>query len=278
MTPAVVTAPPRADANRRAAIVQLARLESASMLRRTSIWLGVALSVVLVVTGAMADEEWSSQKYQSLVPLGVFPMTLATFVAGVRSGNRDRSSRGALADEAPLDGDRRALARFASLSVPVGFVVLVMTAIGVASRIEGGFTVGDGPQRTDNAVHSVVELLQPPLVIAVVGAAAIAIGRWVVRSGPAIVVGVVVLFASGSVYWMWNADYVFATALMQVHPLEDLDAVHTPTVALHDAYLLGLVALFVGLSLRGAARRRLAFGGAGLAVLSVAAQLAVSPL
>ena len=278
MTSVVLAATRTVEANRRAAIAQLARIETLSMLRRVSIWIGVALSISYVVIGAQAQEDWSSQKYQSLVPLGVFPMTMATFVAGVRSGNRDRSIRGALADEAPLGGEQRTLARLASLIVPVGFVVLVMVAISVGSRIEGGFRVGDGRFRTDSAVHSVVELLQPPLVVAVVGAAAIAIGRWVVRPGPAAVIGVVVLFLTGSAYWMWNAGYAYATALMQVHPLEDLDVVHTPTVILHDLYLLGLIGLFAGLSLRGASRLRLVMGGAVLAGLSVAAQLAVSPL
>ncbi len=171
--------------------------------------------------------------------------------------------RGALADEAPLGGDQRTVARLASLVVPVGFVTLVMIAIGVGSRIEGGFRVGDGRFRTDSAVHSVVELLQPPLVIAVVGAAAIATGRWVFRAGPAIVIGVVVLFMTGSVYWMWNAEYAYSTALMQVHPLGDLEVVHTPTVMLHDLYLLGLVGLFVGLSLRDASRPAVGRGRRG---------------
>ena len=279
MTSVVLATTRTVESNRRAAIAQLARIETLSMLRRVSIWIGIALSLAFVVTGALAEEDWSSQKYQSLVPLGVFPMTMATYVAGVRSGNRDRSSHGgALADEAPLGGDQRTVARLASLIVPVGFVVLVMIAISVGSRIEGGFRVGDGRFRTDTAVHSVVELLQPPLVVVVVGAAAIALGRWVVRPGPALVVGVVVLFATGSAYWMWNAGYAYATALMQVHPLGDLDVAHIPTVFLHDLYLLGLVVLFVGLSLRGASRLRLVMGGVMLAVLSVAAQLAVSPL
>jgi hypothetical protein len=124
----------------------------------------------------------------------------------------------------------------------------------------------------------VFELLQPSLVVAVVGAAAVAIGRWGVRAGPAMVIGVVVLFLTGGAYWMWNADYVDATALMQVHPLGDLDTVHTPTVILHDLYLLGLAGVFAGLSLRGELRRRLLSIGAIVTVVSIAAQLAVSPV
>ena len=90
MTSVVLAPTPTVESNRRAAIAQLARIETSTMLRRVSIWIGVALSIAYVVLGALAHEDWSSQKYQSLVPLGGFPMTMATFVAGVRSGNRDR--------------------------------------------------------------------------------------------------------------------------------------------------------------------------------------------
>ncbi len=279
MTSTVLAPSEPIEGRQRTATAQLARIEAVTMLRRASIWLGAALSLLLILTGAFAEEEWSSQKYQSLVPLGVFPMTIAIYVAGVRAGNRDRPTHGVpLAGEAPLDGDQRAVARLASLIVPVGIVTVLTAGIGVVSRIEGGFWVGDGRSRTDTAVHSVFELLQPSLVAAVVGAAAVAIGRWVVRSGPAIVIGAFLLFATGSVYWMWNAPYAYATALMQVQPLGDLEVVHTPTAFLHDVYLLGLVGLFAGLAMRGASRGKLALGGAGIAIVAVAAQLAVTPL
>jgi hypothetical protein len=58
----------------------------------------------------------------------------------------------------------------------------------------------------------------------------------------------------------------------------DREAVHTPTVALHDLYLLGVAALFCGLSLRARPRARLVAGGAAVAVAAIAAQLVVSPL
>ncbi|MGA9278036.1 hypothetical protein [Ilumatobacter sp.] len=278
MTATALLTPFERDAVRRDSLVELARIETATMLTRASIWIGFVVSVVVAVTGALADEEWSAQKYQSLVPLAIYPMTLTTFVAGVRAGHRDRSHHGApLSEDAPLDGDDRAWARLASLIVPVGSAALLTIVISVGSRIEGGFWIGEGTARNDRATHSILELLQPPLVVAVVGAAAIAVGRAVVRSGPAIVLGVVALFMTGSVYWMWNADYVYATALMQIQPVEDLDAVHWPTVGLHDLYLVGLAAGFCGLAVRGPVRRRLALGGAAIAALSVVAQLVVAP-
>ena len=262
------------------AVMELARIESFRMLRRVSIWIGFILSVVFAVVTARAQQDWSSEKYQSLVPLSVYPMTLGVFVAAVRSGNRDRSHRRPpLAEEAPLDGDARAWARLASLWVPVAMVVSLMAVIGVVSRIEGGVELGEGRSWTNSAVHSVFELAQPALSIAVLGTAAVAIGRGVRRSGPAIVVGMVLLFFTGGAYWLWNLEVVYTTALLQVQPLgfADAEVVHTPTVVLHDLYLLGLVALFCGLSLRARPRARLVGGGSAVAVAAVVAQLVVAP-
>jgi hypothetical protein len=264
----------------RSALVELARIESFRMLRRVSIWIGIGLSAVLVVVYAREQQNWESQKYESIVPLSIYPMTMGVYVAGVRSGNRDRSHRRpALAEEAPLDGDARALARLASLCVPVGMTALLMAVVGVASRIEGGYQLGHGRYWTDAAVHSVFELAQPALTVAVIGAAAVAIGRAVRRSGPVMIIGLVLVFFAGGIYWLWNDRVAYATAVMQVQPMGfvDLQEVHTPTVVFHDLYLVGMFALFCGLSLRARPRARLVGAGAAVAVAAVAAQLAVAP-
>ena len=263
----------------RSAVFELARIESLRMLRRASIWIGFALSAALAISHARAQQDWSSQKYES-IPLSAYPMTMGVFVAGVRTGNRDRSPRRpALAEEAPLDGDARVCARLASLWVPVGLVASLMAVIGVASRIEGGFQFGEGRSSTESAVHSVFELAQPALITAVVGAGAVAIGRAVRRSGPAIVVGLVLLFLAGGVFWLWNDDIVFTTALIQVQPMEfaDQQSVHIPTVVFHDVYLLGIVLVFCGVSLRARPRARLVACGATVAFAAVVAQLVVAP-
>lgn len=268
------------DAPARSAMVELARIESFRMLRRASIWIGFLLSVTMAVIDARGPQDWSSQKYQSIVPLSIYPLTMGVYVAGMRSGNRDRSHRRPpLAEEAPLDGDARAWARLASLCVPVALTALLMAVIGVGSRIEGGYQLGEWEDWTDSAVHSVFELAQPALTIAVIGAAAVALGRAVRRSGPAIVIGMVLLFLSGGVYWLWNGPVVYTTALMQVQPLgfDNREVVHTPTVVLHDLYLLGMIALFCGLSLRARPRARLVGGGGAVAVAAVATQLVVAP-
>jgi len=166
-----------------------------------------------------------------------------------------------------------------SLVVPVGFTVLLMVVIAVASRVEGGLRFGDGIGQTESAVHSAFDLLQPPLVIAVIGVAGIVIGRAFRWSGPSIVIGLLVLFWGLGPWWLWNDRYVYTTALMQVQPLDfpNRSIVYTPTVALRDLYLLGVVLVFAGLALRARPRGRLVGGGLAVVVLAVAAQLAVSP-
>ncbi len=281
MTIAFEPLSPTAPRSARTAVIALIRLESLCMLRRASIWIGFALSVALAVIYAREQQNWSAQKYESMVPLSIYPLTMGVYVAGVRSGNRDRSHRHPpLAEEAPLAGDARACARLASLCVPVAMAALLMAVIGVVSRIEGGFQLGEGRYRTDAAAHSVFELVQPALTVAVVGAAAVALGRAVRRSGPAIVVGMVALFFAGGVYWLWQGRGAHATALLQVQPLgfADREAVHAPTVVLHDLYLLGMIAVFCGLALRARPRTRLVGGGGAVAIAGVVAQLVVSPL
>jgi hypothetical protein len=268
------------DAPARRAVMELARIESFRMLRRVSIWIGFVLSVVLAVVYAVEQQNWESQKYESIVPMSIYPMTMGVYVAGVRSGNRDRSHRRPpLAAEAPLDADARTVARLASLIVPVAMTALLMTAIGVASRIEGGFQLGHGQFWTDSAVHSVFELVQPALAVAVIGAMAVAIGRAVRRSGPVIIIGLVVVFFALGVYWLWNDDVAYATAVMQVQPMgfADFEEVHSPTVVFHDLYLIGMFVFFCGLSLRSRPRARLVGGGATVAIAAVIAQLIVAP-
>ncbi|TFH16992.1 MAG: hypothetical protein E4H05_06635 [Acidimicrobiales bacterium] len=279
MSSPTIDVAPAADATRRGAIGQLTRIEAASMARRLSLWIGIVLTVVGAVSAARGQPDWSA-KFRDLVPLSIFPLTFGTYIAAVRAGNRDRSDNRPPIDEAaPLDGDDRTVARLGSLVVPVGFTVLLMVVIGVASRIEGGFRFGDGVDRTESAMHSAYDLLQAPLVIAVVGAAGIAIGRAFRWAGPSIVIGLLALFMALGPWWLWNDRYVYTTALIQVQPLEfpNQYVVHAPTVALHDLYLLGLVAVFSGLALRSRPSGRLVIGGAALAALAVVGQLAVSP-
>ena len=114
---------------------------------------------------------------------------------------------------------------------------------------------------------------------AVIGAAGIAIGRAFRWAGPSIVIGLLALFMSLGPWWLWNDRNMYTTALIQVQPLEfpNQYVIHAPTVALHDLYLLGLLAVFSGLALRAHPRGLLVSAGTAVAVLAVVAQFVVSP-
>ena len=54
--------------------------------------------------------------------------------------------------------------------------VLGVIVLALLAKVRGGFWIGDPPRRTDSATHTLLELLQPPLLVAIVGAAGVAIG------------------------------------------------------------------------------------------------------
>lgn len=280
---------------------QLAIIEARRSLRRVSIWVGIVLTVVIVAGPTTAD--WPGGSYTEKLPLSFMPIVLGTFFAAFRTGRRDGQHE--ISESAPLGPDHRALARLGSLALPVLLTVLVVVGYAIASRIEGGFWMGDHPRRTDTALHSLAELAQPPLIVAFVGALGIAIGRIRPRAAltSALVAGAL-LFTMFPGSWVWNIPLVHVVTPVQTQPMIiELDAgtnvdqlpatwfveqsddgelirqlVHQPTILGHDLYLLGLAALAAGLAVRGTRRRRLAVAGTGLATVGVVVQLLFSPL
>lgn len=280
---------------------QLAIIEGRRSLRRASIWIGLVLTIVLAATSTTAD--WPSGSYIEKIPQSFMPIVLGTFIAAFRTGRRDSEHNAA--ESAPLGPDHRALARLGSLALPVLLTTLAVASFAIASRVEGGFWLGDHPRRTDTAHHTVPELLQLPLIVAFVGAAGIALGRTRVRYAMAssIVAGALV-FTMFTGYFLFNIPPMHAVTLVQTQPMFiELDAgtnveqlptdwfveaadegrpvrqlVHQPTILGHDLYLVGLTALAAGLAIRDTRGRRLAIAGAALATASVILQLVVSPL
>ncbi|HUP75688.1 MAG TPA: hypothetical protein VM282_21800 [Acidimicrobiales bacterium] len=155
------------------ALGQLAIIEAVRSLRRVSVWAGLVLAVVLLASSTTAD--WPGGGYIEKLPQSFAPIVLGTFIAAFRTGRRDADYD--VAESAAIGCDHRALARLSSLALPVLSTVLVVVGFAIASRIEGGFWLGDHPRRTDTALHPFVELAQPVLIVAFVGAAGIAIGR-----------------------------------------------------------------------------------------------------
>lgn len=282
------------------AVRELAVIEARRSLRRVSIWVGLILAIV-IMSGTTAD--WPGGSYTEKLPQSFMPIVLATFIASFRTGRRDGHHD--VSESAALGPDDRGLARLGSLALPVLLTVLVTIGFAVASRIEGGFWLGDDPRRTDTALHSVAELLQPTLIVAFVGALGISIGRARARlSTSLVVIAGAVLFTMFPGYWLWNIPPVHVLAPVQTQPLFiELDAatdvdqlpadwlveipddgaptrqlVHQPTVLGHDLYLVGIAALAAGLAIRRTRGRRLALSGTALAAAGIAAQFIVSPL
>ncbi|MFN0029033.1 MAG: hypothetical protein ACKV2O_17885 [Acidimicrobiales bacterium] len=270
--------------------------------------MGFALTIVIISGSTTAD--WPGGSYTEKLPQAFMPIILGTFIAAFRTGRRDAQHN--LAESAPLGADQRALARLASLALPVILTVLVAAGLVIASRIEGGFWLGDHPRRTDTALHPFSELLQMPLVVAFVGALGIAIGRARPRLSISLVIlSGAALFTMFPGYWLWNIPPAHVFTPVQTQPMFiDLDAatnieqtptawfveipgtdertshddkptrqlVHQPTIIAHDLYLIGLTAVLAGLAVRGTLGRRATWAGAALAVGGVVAQLLVSPL
>jgi hypothetical protein len=278
---------------------QLANIEAGRSLRRVSIWVGLVLTVV-IICGTTAD--WPGGSYEEKL-LAFQPLVIGTFIAAFRTGRRDGNFD--VSESAPLGPDNRAFARLGSLALPLLLTVLVTVGLAIVSRIEGGFWIGDAPRRTDTALHSISELVQPVLVVAMVGALGIAIGR--ARPRLSATLGIIVgtmLFTMTAGAWLWNIPPMHIITPVQTQPLRiDLDPathvselpadwyvqrgdngrpirqlVHQPTILGHDLYLVGIVAVAAGLAIRHTRGRRVAVTGATLAVAGIAVQVIVNPL
>lgn len=278
----------------------LAAVEVRRQLRRPILWIGFVLTIVMLVG---VTTNWSSGSYNDKI-FGFMPLVLAALFCGYATSSRDQ--RQLLVEDAPLDTNDRTIARLVSVIVPVMMSVAIVIGIAIVSRIEGGFWIGDEPRRTDNALHSILELFQPPLVVALAGMFGVGTGR--ASRGRAISImalGTLIWFISFPGYWVANSPPVHAFALVQLQPLTiDLESgvepeqlsenwladapsefsdvwerriVHQPTIAGHNLYLFGLIAVVAGASIRTRTGRRLALAGAVLAIGGIAIQLALMP-
>lgn len=279
---------------------QLAIIEARRSLRRASLWIGLVLTIPILL-GTTAD--WPAGSYEEKLPQAFMPIVLATFIAAFRTGRRDAQHD--VSESAPLSSNQRALARLGSLAVPLLFTSLVVAGLAVVSRIEGGFWLGDHPRRTDTALHSITELIQPLLIVAFVGALGLAIGRARPRFAASIgIIAGAALFTMFPGLWLWNTPPMHVLAPVQGQPLKielatptdsnqipadwfvaftdgaptTRQLVHQPTILGHDLYLLGLTALAAGLAIRSSSGRRLALAGTAAAAAGVLTQLIVSPL
>jgi inosine-uridine nucleoside N-ribohydrolase len=282
------------------ATAELARVEARRMLRHPAPWLGVALT--LLMAWDTWDESWSGQRYTGLVA-ALTPLLLGISIASVSAFGRELVP---VAEAAPMTRAQRAMARLAG-GVPLILLVAAVVAAGtVWLRAIGGVPLGDDPGRTLHAQHTLPELVQPVLLAAL----AVALGAVVVlllrqRLAASIVLAVG-WFLVGATYWLFGSGLLRWLAVVQVQPFyvnvgrRDTDpatfpadwllsapgqyqdhwarVVVSPAVALwHDAYLVGLLLLLVGVVLSGRVRTGLVVAGLVIAVAGVALQHSAAP-
>jgi hypothetical protein len=301
VTTAVVAAP-SFDRVAFSNVRQLAMIEARRYAMRASVWIGWAATVL---AAARSRPDWPGGSYETVLPLSFSGMVLGVYIAGARTGRLDvDTDLPPLAEEASMDRQDRRAARLLGLVMPVGLTLVTTIGIAVVSRVEGGFWMGEVPRRTDSALHTPLELLQPALVVALAGALGVVTGSTFHRPLIAVLAGAFAWFVLFPAYWIWNIPPFNAIVPMQVMPLRvDLpdvsasrstppdwyveypteynadyvrDLVHQPTVLFHNMFLVGLI-MVVGAAVGRRHQRVVRRTGIAIALFGVVAQLAVSP-
>jgi hypothetical protein len=310
ITTPIDSAASRATVEQRS-ILALARVEARRNLRSPLLLVVMAYSVLSVMSmlgiGWSGGVDWSGGTYTGL-PLYFVPLAGGTFFLGLRSAGRDhRADVPPLGEDCPLDETARATGRLLGLAVFPAIAAVGVLMVAVVSRIEGGYWIGDSLWRTDTALHTPFELLQPVALVALAGAAGVAAGRRFRHRTPIAVLGAVITFLVVAAWWMVQWPPMFVVAPVQMQPIsrsagpigtfadhwlvsydnhENYWArqyVDQPLMGGHVLYLVGLTVLCVASALRlrsGAAvaqptrlRRRLRWIGWACVVGGILIQL-----
>ena len=172
-------------------------------------------------------------------------------------------------------------------------------------RLEGGMRIADRPTGGAEAVFSIVEMLQPPVLFVVAATAGVALGRASAHRSIIATAGALVFAAAGLVYWAWQWTPAVWVTLIQTQPIEiGLEAgfspenapstwmlsapdqyqsgwgrvmVHQAMAAWHLVFLVGLAVGFAGLAVRGSRGRRAIVVGIAFAIVGIVAQVIVTP-
>ncbi|MGH9002664.1 MAG: hypothetical protein ACRDYV_06005, partial [Acidimicrobiia bacterium] len=139
----------------RRSIVALAGIEARRNLRSPLLLVVLAFSALSVMNMNAAD--WSGGTYSTL-PLYFVPLAGGTFFLGLRSAGRDhRSDVPPLGEDCALDETVRTAGRLLGLAIFPAIAAAGVVVVEVASRIEGGYWIGEGLRRTDGAHHTPFE-------------------------------------------------------------------------------------------------------------------------
>jgi hypothetical protein len=300
MTSTVMADPVRSRARgtRRA----LVALEARRSLSAPWLWLGIAFTTWFSYNSAGAT--FAGGGYHGLIA-SFAGVASGLFVLGVGSGGRDHANGGPVAPDAAVDADERALGRLLGLWPAISVAVLFAAVVFAVQRVEGGMWIADLPRGGNDAVFSIVEMLQPAMLFTVAAAAGVAAGRASAHRAIVSVAGALAIAATGLIYWAWQWTPAAWVTLIQTQPIEvrlaadfvPADApttwmlsgpdqyqsswgrvmVHQAMAGWHLVYLAGLAAVFAGLAVRGRRGRAAIAAGLAVAVVAVIAQLVVTP-
>lgn len=283
---ATTTLSPSATSDpRRQAVTELAGMEARRHLRSPILVVALVFSAVSAAMMLGGEEDWSGGAY-SLWPSNFVPLAVGAFYACLRSAGRDRKvDLPALAEEAPIGDRDRAEAHLLAAGVFPAIAVAASLIAHVASRIEGGYWIGEGAWRTDTAQHTVLELVQPVLLVALGAAAGVAAGRRWRRGAPIGVAAAFIGFLQWGAWWAFQFVPMIYVSPLVASPFSRWVApasesapnfpsswwvetpgefsdywrhvyVDQPFLLGHLLYLGGLIALLAGTALRPPSRER----------------------
>ena len=280
----------------------LIALEARRSLTAPWLWVGIALTSWIAYSSSTTT--FAGGGYHGLMA-SFAGVASGLFVLAVNAGGRDHAIGGPVAPDAAVDADERALGRLLGLWPAVSIAVLFAAVLFAMQRVEGGMWIADLPSARNDAVFSLVEVLQPPMLFVVAVTAGVAAGRASAHRSIVAVAGALVIAATGFLYWAWQWTPAVWVTLVQTQPIEvALDAdfvpadapttwmlsapdryqsnwgrvmVHQAMAGWHLVYLAGIAAFFAGLAIRGRRGRRAIIAGAAVAVAAVVLQMIVTP-
>lgn len=276
----------------RSAVLSLARLEAARLVRHPVLLAGAALSVLFSITFADAIDIGGA--YFALIGPTLLPLGLATLVVANLAALRSRrAATGELYRSAPAPARTRTLAHLLALAGPAGVAAVLIAAGFLYFGAWDGLVVSpDGRSATPGAV----ELAVGPVGVAVLGALGIVLARWIPHPAAG-AVAAVGLLPFQMIFLTWNIQGAHVWLLPLVNPAQRTSGVPdsswpcetdqswpclneyvvTGSVAWHLVYLAGLIAALGALALLrdGRSRPDRMLGAAGLAVILVAGLLQI---
>jgi hypothetical protein len=295
---AVVTRPPR----ERRARIALVAVEARRSLTAPWLWLGMAATSWFAFNTTATT--YAGGGYHGLMA-SFSGVAAGLFLLAVNAGGRDHTIGGPVAPEAAVGADDRALGRLVGLWPAVGVAVLFAGAVFAVQRLEGGMRIADWPAGGNQALYSIVEMLQPPILFVVAATAGVALGRASAHRAIVSVAGALVIVATGVAYWAWQWRPAVWFTLIQTQPIEvRLGSDFSPQLApstwmlsapdqyeptwgrvivhhwmagWHLVYLVGLASVFAGLAIRGRRGRVAVITGTAVVVVALIGAIVATP-